>query len=427
MPTLLSPDAAVSNIQSGQRIFVQGSAATPLVLLEALSRQAHRLSRVEVVCMSVLGNIIINQPDFKNSFFFRALFVSAPIRDAVNQGRGDYIPVFLSEAHLLFERNILPLDVALIHVSPPDSHGFCSLGTSVDVARAAVKYAKHVIAQVNPQMPRTHGDGLIHLKDIHTMVEVDVPLPEIDYAAAVGPVESRIAQHVAALIPDGATLQMGIGTIPDAVLAALHQHKDLGVHTEMLSNGVIDLMEKGVINNAKKAKHRFRTATSFALGSRKLYDFLHDNPAFVFLNASYINDPQVIRANPKVMAINSAVEIDLTGQVCADSIGTWQYSGVGGQMDFMRGASKSEGGKAILAMASTTSKGHSKIVPFLREGAGVVTTRAHVHHVVTEHGAVDLFGKSLRQRALALRDLADEAHREMLDRAIFERFDQRGS
>ena len=422
MPTHLSPDEAVSVVQSGQRIFVQGSAATPLVLLHALSRQAHRLQKVEVVCMSVLGDIAIQHPDHRDAFYFRALFVSEPIREAVNQGRGDYIPVFLSEAHLLFEWNILPLDVAFIHVSPPDAHGFCSLGTSVDVARAAVKYAKHVIAQVNPHMPRTHGDGLINLRDIDTLVDVDVPLPEIDYAQDIGKVEADIAQHVAALIPDGATLQMGIGTLPDAVLAALHHHKDLGVHTEMLSNGIIDLMEKGVINNARKAKHRFRTATSFALGSRRLYDFLDDNPAFVFLNASYINDPQIIRANPKVMAINSALEIDLTGQVCADSIGTRQYSGVGGQMDFMRGAIKSEGGKAILAMASTTSKGQSKIVPFLREGAGVVTTRAHVHHVVTEHGAVDLFGKSLKQRALALRDLADEAHREVLDRAIFERF-----
>ena len=422
MAVTLSADQAVSVIQSGQRIFVQGSAATPLVLLNALARQAHRLQQVEVVCMSVLGDMGINHPDFCDAFYFRALFVSAPIREAVNQGRGDYVPVFLSEAHLLFERNILPLDVALIHVSPPDQHGFCSLGTSVDVARAAVKYAKHVIAQVNPHMPRTHGDGLIHLREIDTLVDVEVPLPEIDYAQDIGKVEADIAKHVAALIPDGATLQMGIGTLPDAVLAALHHHKDLGVHTEMLSNGIIDLMEKGVINNARKAKHRFRTATSFALGSRRLYDFLDDNPAFVFLNASYINDPRIIRTNPRVMAINSALEIDLTGQVCADSIGTRQYSGVGGQMDFMRGAVQSEGGKAILAMASTTSKGQSKIVPFLREGAGVVTTRAHVHHVVTEHGAVDLFGKSLKQRALALRDLADEAHREALDRAIFERF-----
>ena len=422
MAVTLSADQAVSVIQSGQRIFVQGSAATPLVLLNALARQAHRLQQVEVVCMSVLGDMGINHPDFRDAFYFRALFVSAPIREAVNQGRGDYVPVFLSEAHLLFERNILPLDVALIHVSPPDQHGFCSLGTSVDVARAAVKYAKHVIAQVNPHMPRTHGDGLIHLREIDTLVDVEVPLPEIDYAQDIGKVEADIAKHVAALIPDGATLQMGIGTLPDAVLAALHHHKDLGVHTEMLSNGIIDLMEKGVINNARKAKHRFRTATSFALGSRRLYDFLDDNPAFVFLNASYINDPRIIRTNPRVMAINSALEIDLTGQVCADSIGTRQYSGVGGQMDFMRGAVQSEGGKAILAMASTTSKGQSKIVPFLREGAGVVTTRAHVHHVVTEHGAVDLFGKSLKQRALALRDLADEAHREALDRAIFERF-----
>lgn len=418
----LNAREAVSIIQSGQRVFVQGSAATPLHLLYALENRATELKNVELVCLSVLGDLGVNKPEYKDSFSFNALFVSAPVRQNVNGANGDYIPVFLSEIHLLFEKNILPLDVALIHVSPPDKHGFCSLGVSVDVTRSAVKHAKHVIAQVNPQMPRTHGDGLIHISEINTMVEVNEPLPEVNYGKEVSDCEKTIGKNVASLIDDRSTLQMGIGTIPDAVLECLGNHKDLGVHTEMFSDGVMHLMQKGVITNKFKRKHRGKTATSFAIGTRKLYDFVDDNPQFSFLEASYVNDGNIIRTNPGVIAINSAIEIDLTGQVCADSIGTSLYSGVGGQMDFIRGAALSEGGKPIIAMASVTSKGQSKIVPFLKQGAGVVTTRAHVHYVVTEFGIAYLFGKNLKQRMNELIKIAHPAHREMLEKAAFQNF-----
>jgi acyl-CoA hydrolase len=415
-------DEAICQIQSNNRVFVQGGASTPLCLLRGLAARAHTLKNVEIVSMSVLGDIAINAPQFKDNFYFNSLFVSPPIRKNVNGDNGDYIPIFLSEIHQLFESRKLALDVALIHVSPPDKHGFCSLGMSVDVARSAVKYAKKVIAQVNPNMPRTHGDGLVHTENIDFLVACEDELPSIDYRTKIGACERKIAGHVAALIDDGSTLQMGIGTIPDAVLECLTSHRDLGVHTEMFSNGIMDLMKSGVINNRFKHKHRFKTATAFAIGNRELYDFVDDNPEFVFLNASYVNDGYVIRSNPKVVAINSAIEIDLTGQICADSIGTYQYSGVGGQMDFIRGAALSPGGKPIIAMASTSNKGISKITPHLNQGAGVVTTRAHVHYVVTENGIADLFGKNLKQRAEALRDIAHPNHREELDRAIFERF-----
>jgi acyl-CoA hydrolase len=418
----MTAEEAVKTIKSGDRIFVQGSAATPLYLLKALEQRAEELKMVEIVSISVLGDISINKPEYRDSFYFNSLFVSAPVRKNVNEGQGDYIPVFLSEIHLLFERQILAIDVAMIHVSQPDKHGFCSLGVSVDVARAALKHARYVIAQVNPQMPRTHGDGLIHVNEINAFVEVNEPLPEVDYSKQVTECERAIGRNIASLIEDGSTLQMGIGTIPDAVLECLGNHKDLGIHTEMLSNGVVDLMKKGVVNNRLKHKHRLKTVTSFAIGTRMLYDFIDDNPEFVFLNASYVNDTNVIRTNPKVVAINSAIEIDLTGQVCADSIGTFQYSGVGGQMDFIRGAALSEGGKPIIAISSVTGKGLSKIVPFLNEGGGVVTTRAHVHYVVTENGIVNLYGKNLKQRANALIQIAHPDYQQVLERAVFERF-----
>lgn len=413
---------ALGLIKSEQNVFVQGGAATPISLLNALANRAHELKNVQIISMSMLGDVKISAPDYAESFYFNSLFVSPPIRKNVNGLNGDYIPVFLSEIHQLFERNILPLDVALIHVSPPDKHGFCSLGMSVDVARSAVKYAKTVIAQVNPKMPRTHGDGVVSAKNIDYFVEVTQDLPLVDYRSRIGDCERKIANHVATLIEDGATLQLGIGTIPDAVLQNLTNHKDLGVHTEMFSNGVVDLMKSEVINNKFKHKHRFKTSTAFAIGDQELYDFVDDNPEFVFLNASYVNDGYVIRSNPKVVAVNSAIEIDLTGQICADSIGTYQYSGVGGQMDFIRGAALSDGGKPIIAMSAASAKGISKITPTLNVGAGVVTTRAHVHYVVTENGIADLFGKNLKQRAIALRDIADPNHQEMLDQAIFERF-----
>ncbi len=417
-----SPKEAIQIIKSGNRVFIQGSAATPTVLLKALFERKHELSKVELVSISTLGDITFDKDELGDSFFINSLFVSKNVRDIVNSQFGEYVPVFLSEIHLLFERNILPIDVALIHVSPPDKHGYCSLGTSVDVTRSAIKHAKYVIAQVNQQMPRTHGDGIVHISKINSFIEIDEPLPEVSYRHKINETTLAIGKHCAELIEDGSTLQMGIGAIPDAVLSCLDQHKDLGIHTEMFSDGIIPLVQKGIITNRFKKKHPWKIVTSFVIGTKTLYDFVDDNPQVSFLEASYVNDTSVIRANPKVVAINSALEIDITGQVCADSLGTYQYSGVGGQMDFIRGAALSLGGKPIIALNSTTKEGFSKIVPLLKNGAGIVTTRAHVHYVVTEFGVAYLFGKNLHQRALALLEIAHPNHREGLAKAIFKRF-----
>lgn len=415
-------DEAVSIIQSGNRVYIHGSAQTPTHLLKAVAAQADRLKNVEFVFITVYGDIQIDKPEFADRFKINSLFVSASVRNAVNEGRADYVPVFLSEIPDLFNRNILPIDVALVQVSLPDKHGYCSLGVSVDVARSAVNRARHVIASVNPNVPRTHGDGLIHISDFDSMVYCEDPLYEARYTDRVGPIEVKIAGYVSELIEDGATLQMGIGAIPDAVLRTLTNHKNLGMHTEMCSDGVIDLYEKGVINNKCKQIHPNKGVSAFALGTRRLYDFLDDNPAVQFLDIDYVNDPHIIRRNNKMVAINSAIEIDITGQVCADSIGTYQYSGVGGQMDFMRGAALSMGGKPIIALPSRTHKGLSRIVASLKAGAGVVTTRAHMHYVVTEFGVAYLFGKNLRQRAKALISIAHPDDREGLEKACFERF-----
>jgi acyl-CoA hydrolase len=419
-----SAEHAVQEIKSGQRVFVHGSASTPISLLKALFKRSGELKNVELVSITTLGSDLFNIPDFGTSFFMNSLFVSQNVREIVNGTNGDYIPVFLSEIPLLFDKGILALDVALIHVSEPDKHGFCSLGTSVDIARSAVKNAKHIIAQVNKQMPRTHGDGIIHISEINTLVSVDEALPEVNYGNRVDETAMIIGNICAELIEDRSTLQMGIGAIPDAVLSCLKDHKDLGIHTEMFSDGVIPLVESGVITNKFKKKHRGKIVTGFAIGTRKLYDFVDDNPQVAFLEIDYVNDTKVIRSNPKAVSINSAIEIDLTGQVCADSIGTYQYSGVGGQIDFMRGAALSDGGKPIIALPSTTKSGESKIVPFLKEGAGVVTTRAHVHYVVTEYGVAYLFGKNLRQRAMALIAIAHPIHREWLEKEMIKRFDK---
>lgn len=418
----ITAEQAVQYIKSGQRVFIHGSAATPAVLLKALFKRSTELRQVELVSITTMGNDIFNIADFGQSFFMNSLFVSQNVREIVNSEAGDYVPVFLSEIPQLFNRGILPLDVALIHVSPPDKHGFCSLGTSVDIARSAVKNAKFIIAQVNEQMPRTHGDGIIHIKEINAIVHVNEALPEVNYSSRVDESSRIIGKYCAELIEDGSTLQMGIGGIPDAVLSCLGGHKDLGIHTEMFSDGVVSLVEKGVITNKFKKKHRGKIVTGFAIGTRKLYDFVDDNPQVAFLEIDYVNDTKVIRANPKAVSINSAIEIDLTGQVCADSIGTYQYSGVGGQIDFMRGAALSEGGKPIIALSSVTSKGDSKIVPFLKEGAGIVTTRAHIHYVVTEYGVAYLFGKNMRQRAMALVGIAHPMHREWLEKEVIKRF-----
>lgn len=418
---ITSAEEAVKAIKSNDRVFVHGGVATPAQLVLALTARAEELRDVEIVHLHTEGPAPYAAANYTASFRTNCLFVGANIRNAVNEGLADYIPIFLSEVPGLFRRGILPLDVALVQVSPPDRHGFCSLGVSVDVARAAVQVARHVIAQINPNMPRTHGDGLLHVSALHSAVVVDDPLPEI-VASQPTPVESAIGRYVAELIEDGATLQMGIGAIPNAVLSALHTHRDLGIHTEMFADGAIDLIERGVVNNAQKRIHPGKVVSSFAMGTRRLYDFIDDNPQVVMLDVAYVNDTAVIRRNPRVTAINSAIEVDLTGQVAADSMGTVQYSGVGGQMDFVRGAALSEGGKPIIALPSATSKGISRIVPHLRLGSGVVTTRAHVHYVVTEYGIAYLYGRNLRQRARALIDIAHPAHRQELEKMAWERF-----
>lgn len=412
---------AVACVKSGHRVFVHGAAATPQALLRALAERAGDVRDVELISLHTEGDHPCAAPGVADSFHVNCLFVGANTRVAVGRGDADYVPAFLSEMPALFRDGVLPLDVAMVHVSPPDKHGYCSLGVSVDIARAAVDSADIVIAQVNPHMPRTHGDGLVHHSVFAAVVGVDEPLPEHP-PTQLSEVEHAIGKHCAELIEDGATLQMGIGSIPDAVLSELGNHKELGVHTEMFSDGILPLVEGGVITGRHKAVHAGRIVAGFVMGSRRVYDFLDDNPKVSMRDISFVNNPDVIRRNPKVVAINSAIELDLTGQVCADSIGTRMWSGVGGQMDFMRGASLSEGGKPVIALPSQTSKGISRIAPTLQDGAGVVTTRAHMHWVVTEYGAVDLRGQNLRQRARLLISIAHPDHRETLERAAHERF-----
>jgi len=420
----VSPGEALQLIKSGDRVFIHGSAQTPTHMLYHLSLQADRLRDVELVFITVMGDIYVNKPEYQHAFKINSLFVSESIRKNVHEGTADYVPIFLSEIPELFKRNVLPLDVAIIQVSPPDEHGYCSMGVSVDVARSAVNTAKHIIAQVNPNVPRTHGDGIIHTKRFSAMVYCEDPLFERIFGDNPSEDELKIGANVASIIEDRSTLQMGIGTIPDAVLKSLNNHKDLGIHTEMLSDGIIDLFDKDIITNKYKAIHPNKIVTGFALGSRRLYDYVDDNPVFSFLDIDYVNDPHVIRRNPKVVAINSAIELDLTGQICSDSIGTYQYSGVGGQMDFLRGAAISQGGKPIIALPSRTKRGESRIVPYLKTGAGVVATRAHAHYIVTEFGIAYLYGKNLRQRAKALIDIAHPDVRESLEKEAFERFKQ---
>jgi 4-hydroxybutyrate CoA-transferase len=414
-------EQAVQCIKSGDRVFIHSVAAAPQTLIKAMTARAFELRNVEVVHLHTEGDAPYARAEFAESFHVNAFFVGANVRQALVEGHADYVPVFLSEVPNLFRKNVLPLDVAMLNVSPPDKHGFCTLGVSIDVARAAFETAKCVVAQINPQVPRTQGDALIHIDQIHYAVEVDEPLNEVQMPGLTE-VDFAIGRHIAELVDDGATIQMGIGSIPNAVLASLTNHKDLGVHTEMFSDGVIPLVESGVINGRRKVKHPGRMVAGFVMGTRKLYDFIDDNPQVLMLDIGYVNDTSVIRRNPKVTAVNSAIEVDLTGQVCADSIGMRQYSGVGGQMDFIRGASLSEGGKPIIALPSQTKRGESKIVPFLKQGAGVTSTRAHVHYIVTEFGVANLYGKNMRQRASELIRIGHPNHRESLERAAHERF-----
>lgn len=416
---------AVSIIQSGDRVFIHGSAATPSSLLTALLQRAGQINKVELVAISTYGAIDWNHPQVRDSFYLNSLFVSDNVREWVNSEDGDYIPVFLSEIPKLFEEGALPLDIALVQVSPPDEQGYCTLGTSVDAALSAVRSARKVIAQINPRMPRVFGDGRIHSSLFAATIWEASELPELCYQDKCDGVTEQIGRNVAALVEDGATLQMGIGAIPDAVLRYLNGHKGLGIHTEMFSDGIIPLVENGVITNEHKLIRPGKIVSTFILGTRRIYDFADNNADIACLDVRYVNDASIIRQNPKVTAINSAIEIDLTGQVCADSIGSYQYSGIGGQVDFMRGAALSTGGKPIIALPSLTRRGLSRIVPFLKEGAGVVTTRGHVHYVVTEYGCVNLYGKNMEQRAKLLISIAHPEKREALEAACGARFGKR--
>ncbi len=420
--TYTSHKEAVKLVENGNRVFIQGSAATPVSLVNALLDRAEELNNVELTAITTYGKINWNRPEVLKSFYLNSLFVSENVRGWANSNHGNFIPVFLSEIPSLFEKGILPIDVALIHVSPPDTHGYCTLGTSTDIALSAVRIAKKVVAQINPQMPRVLGSGIIHISKFDACVYEDSPLPEVNYGEKTDEATNKIGQLVASLINDRDTLQMGIGTIPDATLKNLYHHKDLGIHTEMFSDGVVDLFNKGAISNAYKKIQPGKILSSFLLGTKKLYDFVNDNPIVSLRESSFVNDVYTISRNDNMVAINSAIEIDLTGQVCADSIGTYQYSGIGGQMDFMRGAARSNGGKPIIAMRSTTGKGISRIVPQLKDGAGVVTTRGHIHYVVTEYGIVNLYGKNLEQRSELLISIAHPEHREALAQAHYERF-----
>lgn len=418
MGKYVSAAEAVSVVNPGNRVYVQAAAATPTVLTKALAERAAELRDVEVCHLHTEGEAPYADPALKDSFHVNSFFIGKNVRHTLAAGNGSYTPVFLSELPRLFRKNVLPLDVAFIHVSPPDSHGYCSLGVSVEASVAAIENAKFVVAQVNPQMPRTFGDSVIHESEIDFLVEADMPIygHEPD---AITAQEAKIGEYVASLIEDESTLQMGIGSIPNAALANLKNHKNLGLHTEMFSDGVIDLIESDVINCNYKGTVRGRALATFLIGSKRLYDFVNDNPFIEMRESSFVNDSSVIRKNKKMVAINSAIEVDLTGQVCADSIGCRMYSGVGGQMDFIRGAALSEGGKAIIALPSVTSRGENRIVPFLKQGAGVVTTRSHVQYIVTEYGIADLYGKTLKQRVAAMVNIAHPNHREAIEHAYF--------
>lgn len=406
---------AVSCVHSGQRIFVHGGSMTPHRLLDALVQRAPELREVELMHIHTSGPATYANAEFIDHFRVANFFIGHNLRDRVGSDRVDFIPCFLHEIPKVFRAGHRPPDVAFIQVSPPDGHGFCTLGPSVDIAKAAVDSAKIIVAQVNPKVPRVHGDGFLHISKIHHWVEVDEELDQSP-VAPLSQQERAIGAHIAGLVEDGATLQMGIGAIPDAALEALRHHRNLGIHTEMWTDGLVPLIETGVVDNSLKKIHPGKTVSGFVVGTRKSFDLLNDNPACVLLDIAYVNNPSVIARNPKVTAINSAVEVDITGQVCSDSVGHRMISGVGGQMDFIRAAAISEGGKPIIALPSRTKRGESRIVAALKPGAGVVTTRFHVHYVVTEFGVAYLFGKTLGERAKALIAIAHPDDREGLER-----------
>ena len=418
---ICTPEEAVKVVRSGDRVYIHPGCAVPEPLVDALSARAESLKDVEVVHLLTMGRASHMTPEMEGHFRHNAMFIGANARKAVNEGRADYTPIFLGEIARLFSDGTLPIDVALIQVSPPDAHGFCSLGVGVDHTLDAARHARHVIAEVNSMMPRTHGDAFLHVRQFNAVVETSRPLMEL-HVEPGDEITDAIAHNVAELIDDGDTLQMGIGGIPDAVLKDLTDRRGLGVHSEMFADGIVDLIEAGVVTGERKSLHRGKVISGFLLGTKRLFDFVHDNPVVELHPTSYTNDPFVIAQNDNMVAINSAIELDITGQVSSDSIGAIFYSGFGGQTDFIRGASRSRGGKPIIALPSTAKGGTlSRIVPCLSSCAGVVTTRADVRWVVTEYGSAYLFGKTVRQRARALIDIAHPKFREELERAARER------
>ena len=417
LPKLRDARQALACVRSGYRLWIEPGCATPVPLVEALVDRGPELRDVEVVHMMTLGEARYTLPEFEGHFRHNGLFMGPNVREAVQQGRADYTPIFLSEIEDLMTSGAMPLDVVLMQVTPPDRHGFVSLGTSVDCTLTAARCARHVIAEVNTQMPRTFGDSFLHVSKISTFVETSRPLLEL-HPECPTDTQMRIARNVASLVPDGATLQVGIGGIPEAVLSCLGDHHDLGIHSEMCSDGVIPLIESGVMTGDRKTMHRGKQVVGFVLGTERLFRFLHENPMFEFHPIRHTNDPFVVAQHDRMVAINSAMEVDVTGQVCSDSLGTKPYSGFGGQVDFIRGAARSKGGVPIIALPSTAKDGTlSRIVPMLSPGAGVVTSRADVHYVVTEHGIAYLHGKTLRQRAEALIAIADPNFQDELERA----------
>lgn len=410
---------AVKSITSHSRIYIQCAAATPTLLTHALTERAAELQNVEICHLQTFGDAPYADVKYKDSFFVNSFYIGGNVRNTLPQGNGSYTPIFLSELPLLFDRNQLALDAVFIQVSPPDANGFCSLGVSVEATRAAIRTAKMVVAQINKFMPHTYGDALVHIDEIDWVVEHHVPLLE-SLIEPMGAIEHSIGRHVASLIEDNNCLQIGIGSIPNAVLSNLTHHKDLGVFTEMFSDGVIDLVESGVITCKHNKIHPGKMTSTFLQGSQRLFDFVNENKLLVMKESNFTNDTHLIRQNDRMVSINSAIEIDVTGQVCADSFGPKMYSGVGGQIDYIRGAGQSKGGKAIIAMPSVTKKGVNKIVPTLKPGAGVVSTRANVQYIVTEYGIANLYGKTIKQRVQSLIEIAHPMYREQIERDYYE-------
>ena len=415
-------EEAVKAVKSGDRIFLTGNCSVPRKLMEALVAHAPELENVEICHALTIGSSDYVAPEMEGHIRANALFIGPNVRQAVQKGRADFTPVLLSEFTLLFKQGILPLDVTFAHLSPPDEHGFCSYGIETGLTKSPAEASKIIIAEVNENMPRCLGDSFIHVSRLDYIVPVDYPLLELPMTeGGLSDTHVKIGEYIAELIPDGATMQMGIGAIPDAVLNFLGDKKDLGVHTELFSDSVIDLVEAGVLTNARKTLSPGKITAGFMLGTKRLYEWVHDNPLIELHRTEYINDPFVIAQNYRQVAINSAIEIDLTGQVCADSIGPKLYSGVGGQLDFIYGASRSEGGVPVIALPATAKGGTlSRIVPMLKRGAGVVTSRYHVHYVVTEYGVANLYGKTIRQRAQVLINVAAPQFRDELTRAAKE-------